>query len=168
MPDRPKRSPNQQLYFLTFLHTVIDSYATLLPHLLPVLLTRLAAQTTAKYSLAGALISVYNFFSALNQIFFGWLEDRVRSIHFLTFGVACTAFCLSLLNAAPSIRAVFLLLIAGGTGRWGLSKLPAWQSRVEVWGFQSFSLEVTWEELPVPSLSCCFWYVTAGTGWCGA
>ena len=116
MPDRPKRSPNQQLYFLTFLHSVIDSYATLLPHLLPVLLARLAAQTTAKYSLAGALISVYNFFSALNQIFFGWLEDRVRSIHFLTFGVACTAFCLCLLNAAPSIWVVFLLLIAGGTG----------------------------------------------------
>ena len=116
MPDRPKRSPNQQLYFLTFLHAVIDSYATLLPHLLPVLLTRLAAGTAAKYSLAGALISVYNFFSALNQIFFGWLEDRVRSIHFLTFGVACTAFCLSLLNAAPAIWVVFLLLIAGGTG----------------------------------------------------
>ena len=116
MSDRPKRSPTQQLYFLTFLHTVIDSYATLLPHLLPVLLTRLAAETAARYTLAGALISVYNFFSALNQIFFGWLEDRVRSIHFLTFGVACTAFCLSLLNTAPSIWVVFLLLIAGGTG----------------------------------------------------
>ena len=116
MPDRPKHSPNQQLYFLTFLHTVIDSYATLLPHLLPILLKRLAGKTAAIYSLAGALISVYNFFSALNQIFFGWLEDRVRSIHFLTFGVACTAFCLCLLNAAPSIWAVFLLLIAGGTG----------------------------------------------------
>ena len=116
MPDHPNRSLNQQLYFLTFLHSVIDSYATLLPHLLPVLLARLAAHTTAKYSLAGALISVYNFFSALNQIFFGWLEDRVRSIHFLTFGVASTAFCLSLLNAAPSIWVVFLLLIAGGTG----------------------------------------------------
>ena len=116
MPDHSNRSLNQQLYFLTSLHSVIDSYATLLPHLLPVLLARLAAQTTAKYSLAGALISVYNFFSALNQIFFGWLEDRVRSIHFLTFGVACTAFCLSLLNAAPSIWVVFLLLIAGGTG----------------------------------------------------
>ena len=116
MPDHPDRSLNQQLYFLTFLHSVIDSYATLLPHLLPVLLARLAAHTTAKYSLAGALISVYNFFSALNQIFFGWLEDRVRSIHFLSFGVASTAFCLCLLNAAPSIWAVFLLLIAGGTG----------------------------------------------------
>ncbi len=116
MPDHPKRSSNQQLSFLTFLHSVVDSYATLLPHLLPVLLARLAAHTTAKYSLAGALISVYNFFSALNQILFGWLEDRVRSIHFLTFGVACTAFCLCLLNAAPSISVVFLLLIAGGTG----------------------------------------------------
>ena len=40
----------------------------------------------------------------------------MRSIHFLTFGVASTAFCLCLLNAAPSIWAVFLLLIAGGTG----------------------------------------------------
>ena len=116
MPDLPERSSNRQLYFLTFLHTVIDSYATLLPHLLPVLLTRLAAGTAARYTLAGALISVYNFFSALNQIFFGWLEDRVRSIHFLTFGVAGTAFCLCLLNSAPSIWVVFLLLIAGGTG----------------------------------------------------
>ncbi len=116
MPDHPKRSSNRQLFFLTFLHTVIDSYATLLPHLLPVLLARLAAGVAAPYTLAGALISVYNFFSALNQIFFGWLEDRVKSIHFLTFGVASTAFCLSLLNAAPSIWVVFLLLIAGGTG----------------------------------------------------
>lgn len=116
MPDLPKRSSNRQLYFLTFLHMVIDTYATLLPHLLPVLLARLAAGTAARYTLAGALISVYNFFSALNQIFFGWLEDRVRSIHFLTFGVAGTAFCLCLLNSAPSIWVVFLLLIAGGTG----------------------------------------------------
>ena len=132
MPDHPNRSLNQQLYFLTFLHSVIDSYATLLPHLLPVLLARLAAHTTAKYSLAGALISVYNFFSALNQIFFGWLEDRVRSIHFLTFGVACTAFCLCLLNAAPSIWAVFLLLIAGGHRRCRISSVGDCPSRESV------------------------------------
>ena len=108
MPDLPERSSNRQLYFLTFLHTVIDSYATLLPHLLPhllpVLLTRLAAGTAARYTLAGALISVYNFFSALNQIFFGWLEDRVRSIHFLT--LRSRGHCVLLVSA--EFRAVHL------------------------------------------------------------
>jgi len=116
MPHRPRRSPRQQLYFLTFLHAIVDSYASLLPHLLPILLGKLAPQTIARYGLAGVLISVYNFFSSLNQVFFGWLEDRVKTIHFLTFGVACTAFCLSLLTAAPSIFVLILLLIAGGTG----------------------------------------------------
>ena len=116
MPDRSKSSPHRELYFLTFLHAVIDSYATLLPHLLPILIRKLAPETSARYGLAGLLISVYNFFSALNQVFFGWLQDRIRTIHFLTIGIACAAFCLSLLNAASSIFVLVILLIFGGIG----------------------------------------------------
>ena len=91
-------SPRKQLYFLTVVHTVIDSYATVLPHLLPLLLKKLASQTAARNSLAGIIISVYSTFSSLGQIFFGWASDRFQTLHFVTFGVAFTAIALSLIG----------------------------------------------------------------------
>ncbi len=109
-------SPRQQLYFLTFVHTVLDSYATVLPHLLPLLLKKLASQTAARNSLAGVLISVYSCFGSLGQVFFGWLSDRVKTIHFVTFGVVLTVACLSLLGVAPSLLLVLVLLAIGGCG----------------------------------------------------
>ena len=108
--------PHRQLYFLTFVHAVVDSYATVLPHLLPLLLKKLASGTAARNSLAGLLIAVYSGFSSLAQVFFGWLEDRVRSVHFLTVGVALTAFCMSMLGIAPFLFLVIILLIIGGAG----------------------------------------------------
>ena len=65
MPKTSPFSPRKQLYFLTVVHTVIDSYATVLPHLLPLLLKKLASQTAARNSLAGIIISVYSTFSSL-------------------------------------------------------------------------------------------------------
>ena len=96
-----KASSRKQFYFLTLAHTVLDSYATLLSHLQPLLLTKLASAAT-RNSLAGNFISIYSVFSSLGQIFFGWLSDRVRTVHFVTFGVALTAIGLSLLWVAPS------------------------------------------------------------------
>ena len=108
-------STQKQFYFLTFTHTVLDSYATLLSHLLPLLLTKLVT-TAARNSFAGTLVSLYSVFSSLGQILFGWLSDRVRTVHFLTFGVFFTAVCLSLLGLAPSKLIVYLLLAVGGLG----------------------------------------------------
>lgn len=108
-------STQKQFYFLTFTHTVLDSYATLLSHLLPLLLTKLVT-TAARNSFAGTLVSLYSVFSSLGQILFGWLSDRVRTVHFLTFGVFFTAVCLSLLGLAPSKSIVYLLLAIGGLG----------------------------------------------------
>lgn len=113
MPNTP--STQKQFYFLTFTHTVLDSYATLLSHLLPLLLAKLVT-TAARNSFAGTLVSVYSVFSSLGQILFGWLSDRVRTLHFLTFGVLLTAVCLSLLGLAPSKLGVYLLLAVGGLG----------------------------------------------------
>ena len=109
-------SPRKQLYFLTVVHTVIDSYATVLPHLLPLLLKKLASQTAARNSLAGIIISVYSTFSSLGQIFFGWASDRFQTLHFVTFGVAFTAIALSLLGIAPSLFWALVLLGIGGCG----------------------------------------------------
>ena len=108
-------STRNQFFFLTFTHTVLDSYATLLSHILPRLLDRLASAAT-RNSFAGILIALFFIFSSLGQILFGWLSDRVRTVHFLTFGVGLTAVGLSLMVVAPSTFILYLLLAIGGTG----------------------------------------------------
>ena len=110
-----KASARKQFYFLTLCHTVLDSYATLLPHLQPRLLEKLASAAT-RNSLAGNFVSIYTLFSSFGQILFGWLSDRVRTVHFVTFGVALTALGLSMLWVVPSRYVVYLLLAIGGIG----------------------------------------------------
>ena len=110
-----KASSRKQFYFLTLCHTVLDSYATLLPHLQPRLLEKFATAAT-RNSLAGNFVSIYAFFSSFGQILFGWLSDRVRTVHFVTFGVGLTAIGLSLLWVTPSRYVVYLLLAIGGIG----------------------------------------------------
>lgn len=113
--DSSKGSTRKQFYFLTLSHTVLDSYATLLSHLQPLLLDKLATAAT-RNSLAGNFVSIYSIFSSFGQIVFGWLSDRVRTVHFLTIGVAFSALGLSLLWLAPSANIVYLLLAIGGIG----------------------------------------------------
>ena len=108
-------STRNQFFFLTFTHTILDSYATLFPHLQPLLLNKFAA-VGARNSFAGVLISLYSIFSSLGQVFFGWLSDRVQSVHYITFGVAFTAIGLSLVGIVPSTYILFLLLAIGGAG----------------------------------------------------
>ncbi len=110
------KSPyRKQFYFLTLSHTILDSYATLLSHLQPRLLEKLASPAT-RNSLAGNFVSIYSVFSSFGQILFGWLSDRVRTVHFVTFGVALTAIGLSLLWVAPTVNIVYVLLAIGGIG----------------------------------------------------
>ncbi len=108
-------STRNQFFFLTYCHTVLDSYANLFPHLQPLLLDKFAA-AGARNSFAGVLISLYSIFSSLGQVFFGWLSDKVQSVHYITFGIAFTAIGLSLVGVVPSTYMVFLLLAIGGTG----------------------------------------------------
>ncbi|RKU11921.1 MFS transporter [Candidatus Poribacteria bacterium] len=108
-------STRNQFFFLTFTHTILDSYANLFPHLQPRLLANLASAAT-RNSFAGILISVYSLFSSLGQVFFGWLSDRVRTVHFITFGVAFTVIGLGLVSLIPSTPIVIVLLAIGGTG----------------------------------------------------
>ena len=135
-------SPRKQLYFLTFVHTVIDSYATVLPHLLPLLLKKLASQTVARNSLAGIIISVYSAFSSLGQIFFGWVSDRGKTIHFVTFGVALTAASLSLLGIAPSLFLVLVLLGFGGCGVAAFHPQATAQAAALVKGERGFGVSI--------------------------
>ncbi len=104
-----------QFYFLTFIHTVLDSYANLFPHLQPRLTSTLAS-AGSRNSFAGILIALYSIFSLLGQVVFGWLSDRKQSVHYITLGVAFTAVGLSLVGVIPSVYVVFLLLALGGLG----------------------------------------------------
>lgn len=114
--QQPSNPPaRNQFIFLTFTHTILDSYATLFPHILPFILDRFASEAN-RNSFAGVLISLYSIFSSLGQILFGWLSDRFRSVYFITFGVAFTAIGLSLVGIAPSVWIVFILLALGGLG----------------------------------------------------
>ncbi len=110
-----KTSSRKQFYFLTLCHTVLDSYATLLSHLQPRLLGKFST-AAARNSLAGNFLSIYSVFSSFGQVMFGWLSDRVRTVHFVTFGIGLTAIGLSLLWVAPSASSVYILLALGGTG----------------------------------------------------
>ena len=116
MPKPSKLSPRKQLYLLTGVHAVVDTYATVLPHVLPLLLKKLVPQTSARNSYAGVLISVFSNFGSLGQLPFGWLSDRVRTVHFLTLGIAVSATGMSLLGIAPSFSMLLLLVAIGGSG----------------------------------------------------
>ena len=116
MPIPSKLSPRKQLYLLTCVHAVVDTYATVLPHVLPLLLKKLVSQTSARNSYAGVLISVFSNFGSLGQLPFGWLSDRVRTVHILTFGIAVSATGMSLLGIAPSFSMLLLLVAVGGSG----------------------------------------------------
>ena len=114
--QQPTNPPaRNQFIFLTFTHTVLDSYATLFSHILPFITSRFATEVT-RNSFAGVLIAIFSIFSSLGQVLFGWLSDRFRSVHFITFGVGCTAIGLSLVGIAPSVWMVFSLLAIGGLG----------------------------------------------------
>ena len=116
MPKPSKLSPRKQLYLLTCVHAVVDTYATVLPHVLPLLLKKLVSQTSARNSYAGVLISVFSNFGSLGQLPFGWLSDRVRTVHILTLGIAVSATGMSLLGIAPSFSMLLLLVAIGGSG----------------------------------------------------
>ena len=67
-------------------------------------------------TIAGRLIAISTVFNSLSQLAFGWISDRVRSVHFLTLGILLPAVCISLLGFAPSISVVVLLLSISGIG----------------------------------------------------
>ena len=109
-------SARKQLWLLTFAHAVVDTYALILPHLLPLLLRKFAIPMASWDRLTGIIIAVSAAFNSLNQVTFGFLSDRIRTIHILTFGIAVTAVCTSLLGVAPTFFLLLVLLAIGGLG----------------------------------------------------
>lgn len=109
-------SPRKQLWLLTFAHAVVDTYALTLSHLLPLLLRKFAIPMASWDRLTGIIIAVSAAFNSLNQVTFGLLSDRIRTIHILTFGIMVTAVCTSLLGVVSTFFLLLVLLAIGGLG----------------------------------------------------
>ncbi|MDP9245039.1 MAG: MFS transporter [Chloroflexota bacterium] len=94
-------------------HLTNDSYAYMLPALLPLLLGKLGIGL----GLAGILVTLHQASSSFTQPVFGHLSDRGGQTRWMAWtGVALSGVAAAALGLAPSIAIVALALLAGGLG----------------------------------------------------
>jgi len=94
-------------------HLTNDSYAYMLPALLPLLLGRLGIGL----GVAGILITLYQASSSFTQPVFGYMADRGGRTRWMAWsGVALSGLAAAALGLAPSIAIVAVALLAGGLG----------------------------------------------------
>ena len=94
-------------------HLVNDTYAWMLPALLPLLLIKLEISL----GLAGLLITLYQASSSFTQPILGHLADRGRRTRWMAWtGVAISGLAAGSLGLAPSFAAVAVVLLVGGLG----------------------------------------------------
>ena len=93
-------------------HAVNDSYASVVPPLLPRVMDHL------DLSIAGAatLGAAFAIATALPQPIFGYFADRFGRRTLAVGGVLTTAVFVSLIGFAPSFWTLFLMLVIGGLG----------------------------------------------------
>ena len=94
-------------------HLTNDSYAYMLPALLPLLLGKLGIGIAA----AGLLVTLYQASSSFTQPIFGHLSDGGKRTRWMAWsGVALSGLAAAALGLAPNIAAVAVALLAGGLG----------------------------------------------------
>lgn len=97
---------------LCFGHFAIDFYSAAVATLQPLL--------ADKYSLSlaqvGVLGGVFMFGSAVLQLFFGLLSDRIHSRLFVVLGLVTAGVFLSSLGVAPGYKSLLLIALLGGMG----------------------------------------------------
>ena len=94
-------------------HLTNDSYAYILPALLPLLLGKLGIGL----GLAGLLITLYQASSSFTQPVFGHMSDRGGRTRWMAWvGVALSGIAAAALGLAPNIAIVAIALLAGGLG----------------------------------------------------
>ena len=94
-------------------HLTNDSYAFMLPALLPLLLGKLGIGL----GLAGILVTLYQASSSFTQPLFGHMSDRGGQTRWMAWtGVALSGLAAAALGLAPNLAAVAVALLAGGMG----------------------------------------------------
>ncbi len=101
------------VWIMALAHLVNDTYAWMLPALLPLLLVKLEISL----GLAGLLITIYQASSSFTQPLLGHLADRGSRTRWMAWtGVAISGLAAGALGLAPSFAAVAAVLLAGGLG----------------------------------------------------
>ena len=94
-------------------HLVNDTYAWMLPALLPLLLVKLDLSLGS----AGLLITLYQASSSFTQPILGHLADRGAQTRWMAWaGVAISGLAAGSLGLAPSFAVIALVLLVGGLG----------------------------------------------------
>lgn len=110
---RPARARLVPVGTMAIAHLTNDSYAYLLPALLPLLLGRLGIGL----GVAGVLVTLYQASSSFTQPVFGHLADRGGRTRWMAWsGVAISGLSAAALGLAPDLLVVALALVAGGLG----------------------------------------------------
>ena len=105
------RGRTAQLTLLGLCHLSVDSYATLLSPLLPVLVARMQLSLFAAGAL-GSVVSLAN----MTQPIMGLVVDRLRRRILVPLGALLTAVTIPMMGLAPSFAALVVLLALGGLG----------------------------------------------------
>ena len=98
---------------MSLAHLTNDSYAYMLPALLPLLLGKLGIGL----GVAGLLVTLYQASSSFTQPIFGHMSDGGGRTRWMAWaGVALSGVAAALLGLAPNIAIVAIALLAGGLG----------------------------------------------------
>ena len=92
-------------------HFCVDSYAGMLPPMVPLLQERLGLSLAATATI-GAVMA----FSNLSQPLFGLLGDRLRRRNLVPAGLLLAAVCMPLMGVAPSFALTMAVIAVGGLG----------------------------------------------------
>ena len=92
-------------------HFCVDSYAGMLPPMVPLLQERLGLSLAATATI-GAVMA----FSNLSQALFGLLGDRLRRRNLVPAGVLLAALCMPLMGVTASFALTIAVIAAGGLG----------------------------------------------------
>ncbi|MEW6752269.1 MAG: MFS transporter [Candidatus Latescibacterota bacterium] len=107
----PQAMQKARLFVLTLSHFTVDTYASLLAPILPLLILRL----DLSYASAGVLGTMVSLIG-LSQPLMGMLADRMRRRILVVLGVVLSAVFSPLVGLAPSYAAAALALALGGIG----------------------------------------------------
>ena len=109
---KPAALVTSSLVVLCFAHFAVDFYASAISTLQPVLVERYSL-TLAQ---VGTLGGVFMLASAVMQLFFGMVSDRLHSRLFVILGVLATGIFLSNLGMALGFKTLLLIAFLGGLG----------------------------------------------------
>jgi len=101
-----------KLFLITLGHFWTDSYANVLPALMPLVILRMDLSLT----LAGVLASVFSLSSSLTQTVMGYLSDRMRVRYFVVLGLLFSAVFVCSIGFAESYAMLLLIVALGGLG----------------------------------------------------